>query len=225
VGVLVPPIIPQVQTDRVADLRRSYTRGGLAEGDLAPTWAEQFARWFSDALAAGVAEPNAVVLGTADADGQPSGRTVLLKGYDDSGLVVYTNLRSRKGREVADNPRASLVFPWVELERQVVVIGAVSAVPGDEADAYFASRPRGSQLGAWASDQSSVVASRAVLDERAREVEARFGGQPVPRPPYWGGLRVVPATVEFWQGRPDRLHDRLRFRRSGADWLVERLAP
>ncbi|MDP9407418.1 MAG: pyridoxamine 5'-phosphate oxidase [Actinomycetota bacterium] len=210
----------------VAALRRSYTRAGLDEADLAPTWAEQFARWLSDAVAAGLREPNAVVLATADGAGVPSARTVLLKGYDDRGLVVFTNHGSRKGRDVAENPRAALVFPWLDVERQVVVAGAVERTSRAETEAYARSRPHGSQLGAWASPQSQVVRSRAVLEERRAALERKHPpGSEVPVPPHWGGLRVVPETVEFWQGRPDRLHDRLRYRREGEAWVLERLAP
>ena len=208
-----------------AGMRRDYSRAGLSEADLAPTWHEQFARWFADAATAGLAEPNAVVFATADADGRPSARTVLLKAHDERGLVVFTNLTSRKGREALANPHASLVFPWVELERQVVVVGTVEQVSRAETSDYFRSRPRGSQVGAWVSHQSRVVAGREVLEQRAAELEARFAGGQVPVPDFWGGLRVVPVTVEFWQGRPSRLHDRLRYRREAGQWGVERLSP
>lgn len=208
----------------LADLRRDYARDGLAEADLAPTWHEQLARWFE--AAAGLLEPNAAVLCTADADGAPSGRTVLVKALDDRGPVVFTNHGSRKGRELAANPRASLVLPWVELERQVVVVGDVERVSEQETADYFRSRPRGSQVGAWVSRQSEVIASRDVLEQRRRTLEERFAGGGVPVPPFWGGLRVRPRTVEFWQGRTSRLHDRLRFRIDGAGaWQVERLSP
>jgi len=224
-GSPVGLIIPHVPSSPVADLRRSYTRGGLDEGDLAPTWVAQFHRWFTEAVAAGLTEPNAVVLAT----GGPSARTVLLKGYDERGLVVYSNLRSHKAREIEALPRAGLCFPWVDLERQVCVTGAVEHVAAAEADDYFASRPRGSQLGAWASEQSEVVADRSVLERQRTAAQQRFpASAPVPRPPHWGGLRIVPDSVEFWQGRTDRLHDRLRFRRTtGAPsgWVVERLSP
>ena len=208
-----------------ADLRRVYTRAGLSEADLAPTWHAQFGRWFAEAAAGGVLEPNALVLATASAAGRPSARTVLLKRYDEAGLVVFTNLTSRKAGEAAANPAASMVFPWLELERQVVVTGDVEQVSRAETEAYFRTRPRDSQIGAWASRQSSVIASRDVLEERRAALEERFAGGEVPVPPFWGGLRLVPDAVEFWQGRPGRLHDRLRFRLVGAGWVVERLSP
>ncbi|MEU7931367.1 pyridoxamine 5'-phosphate oxidase [Micromonospora echinofusca] len=200
---------------------------GLSEADLAGDWHGQFARWFADAVAAGLPEPNAMVVGTADAAGRPSARTVLLKGYDPEGFVFYTNHESRKGAEAAANPYASLVFPWFPMHRQVTVTGRVERVDRAETEAYFASRPRGSQLGAWASTQSRVIPGRAVLDEAYRAAAERFAEvEPIPAPPYWGGLRVRPDAVEFWQGRVSRLHDRLRFRRTGTgEWVVERLAP
>ena len=214
----------------LADLRRTYQAGGLAEEDLAPTWLAQLRLWLDDAVAAGLTEPNAVVLATATPSGVPSARTVLLKGLDERGLVVFTNHTSRKGRELAANPRASLVVPWVDLERQVVVDGTVERVDPSETAMYFRSRPRGSQLGAWASRQSTVLASREVVTQRRAELGRRWEGVDVPVPDFWGGLRLVPSAVEFWQGRPDRLHDRLRFRLeaghgAGGDWVVERLSP
>lgn len=208
---------------RLADLRRHYARAGLSEDDLAPTWVEQFGRWFRDAAA--VREPNASVLATASPDGVPSARTVLLKAYDERGLVVFTNLTSRKAIEARANPRATLLFPWIELERQVVVEGVVEQVGRAETEEYFRTRPRGSQLGAWTSHQSSVIAGREVLEQRLADLDQRFAGQEVPVPEFWGGLRVVPTAVEFWQGRPDRLHDRLRYRVSAGGWVVERLSP
>ncbi|WP_088979504.1 pyridoxamine 5'-phosphate oxidase [Micromonospora coxensis] len=209
-------------------MRNEYAADlGLSETDLAADWYTQFDRWFADAVAAGLPEPNAMVVGTADAAGRPSGRTVLLKGYDPEGFVFYTNHASRKGAEIAANPWASLVFPWFPMQRQVVVAGRVERVDRAETRAYFASRPRGSQLGAWASTQSRVIPDRAALDAAYEAAAARFAdvGQ-IPAPPHWGGLRVRPETVEFWQGRASRLHDRLRFRRADhGDWVVERLAP
>lgn len=207
----------------LAELRRDYAMAGLAEDDLAPTWWAQLGRWFAEAET--LREPNALVLATASADGAPSVRTVLLKGFDERGLVVFTNLTSRKARELAENPRAALVLPWVDLERQVVVEGTVQQIPRAETEAYFRSRPRGSQIGAWASHQSAVIPGREVLEARRAELEQRFARQDVPVPDFWGGLRLSPTSVEFWQGRPDRLHDRLRFRSTDDGWVVERLSP
>ena len=209
---------------RLAAMRRSYAAAGLDEADLAPTWLEQFQRWFAAAEAAPLVEPNAMVLATAGADGRPSARTVLLKGVDERGFVLYTNLDSHKGRDARANPWAAIVFPWHEIGRQVIVGGPVEPVSADESDAYFATRPRDARLGALASPQSQVLGSRAELDRAHAELAARYPEE-VPRPERWGGLRVVPDTVEFWQGREHRLHDRLRFRRAGGAWVVERLAP
>jgi len=212
-------------TDPVANLRRDYAGGGLDEADLAATWHEQLRRWLDDAVRVGSLEPTAMTLATADAEGRPSARTVLLKGVDERGLVLYTNRTSRKGRELAANPQAATVLRWDELERQVCATGTAEPVSDELSNAYFASRPRGSQLAAWISEQSTPIADRGVLERRRAELEARFAAGPVPRPPHWGGIRLVCDAVEFWQGRPSRLHDRLRFRLAGGIWLVERLAP
>jgi pyridoxamine 5'-phosphate oxidase len=204
-------------------LRRQYDGPPFDLGDLAPTWLEQFQRWLDDAVAATVPEPNAMVVATADPSGAPSARTVLLRGVDERGFVFYTNLESRKGREALANPRASCVFTWLGLQRQVVVTGDVERVSDQEADAYWATRPVASRVSAAASPQSQVVPSRDALEEsRARLAEQ---GENVVRPAHWSGLRIAPRAVEFWQGRRDRFHDRLRFRHQGEAWVVERLAP
>jgi pyridoxamine 5'-phosphate oxidase len=199
----------------------------LDEHDLAAHWLAQFQAWHADLRAAEVPEPDAMVLATADADGHPSARTVLLKGVDEAGFEFFTNFDSRKGRELAANPYASLVFPWYVLRRQVLVGGSVSSVSEERADAYFASRAHRSKLGALASRQSTVIAGRSGLESALAELEGRYPpGSDVPRPECWSGFRIEPETVEFWQGRRDRLHDRLRFRRDEAgEWLVERLSP
>lgn len=210
----------------LADLRKDYSLAGLVEKDLARDPFRQFEKWFQEVEAAKIPEPNAMVLATATRDGRPSSRTVLLKGLDGRGFVFYSNFESRKGRELEANPRATLLFPWVALERQVIVEGSVAKVAREESEAYFHSRPRLSQLSAWVSQQSSIIAGRTLLEESLRELEKKYAGQEVPLPPHWGGWRLAPETVEFWQGRRSRLHDRLRFRREkdGA-WVVERIAP
>ncbi len=205
-------------------MRREYTSHGLAEDELAADWPTQFARWFADVVAAGLPEPNAMIVATATPDGRPSARTVLLKGYDERGFVFFTNYGSRKGGEAVANPYASIVFPWHPLGRQVIVCGSIERVARRETEAYFATRPRGSALGSWASAQSTVIESRGDLERAWADADARFPDA-VPAPEHWGGFRVVPDTVEFWQGRASRLHDRLRFRRTDDGWTVERLAP
>ncbi|GIH75952.1 pyridoxamine 5'-phosphate oxidase [Planobispora longispora] len=208
----------------LAGLRRTYEGLPLLEADLASDPISQFAAWFAEAVDAGLPEPNAMIVATCSAGGRPTARTVLLKGYDADGFVFYTNYESRKGRDLAENPRASLLFPWHSIRRQVRVEGSVVRIPREESAAYFRSRPYGSRIGAWASRQSAVVGSREELDERYARLAARWPEEP-PVPDFWGGFRVVPAEVEFWQGQLDRMHDRLRYRRSGGSWAVERLAP
>ena len=213
-------------SDWLAEMRRAYDPGHLDMPDLEPTWLAQLEAWLGEAVARQLPESNAMVLATASEDGMPAARTVLLKGLDDRGLVFFTNLQSRKGMELRENPRASVAFTWLELQRQVRVDGAVEPVSGEESDAYFASRPHGSKLGALVSPQSQVIESRAELEQRWADLAERYPeGAEVPRPEWWGGLRLVPQEVEFWQGHPDRLHDRLRFRHTVGEWKVERLAP
>jgi pyridoxamine 5'-phosphate oxidase len=209
----------------VAALREEYTRTGLAEADVATDPVVQFRAWFRDALAADLHEPNAMTLATTTPDGRPSARTVLLKGYDERGFVFYTNFEGRKARELEANPRCALLFYWGELERQVRVEGTVSRISEQESDEYFTSRPRGSRLGAWASQQSRPVEDRSVLEERVLALEAEYEEREIPRPPFWGGYRVEPETIEFWQGRESRLHDRLVYRREDGAWRIERLQP
>ena len=212
--------------DHAARLRKEYTRAGLTEADAASDPIEQFRSWFDEALAAGLHEPNAMTLATATPEGRPSARVVLLKGFDERGFVFYTNYEGRKGGELEANPYCSLVFYWGELERQVRVEGRASRVSEEDSDEYFGSRPRGSQLGAWASEQSRPVEGRGALEERLRGLEAEYEEREVPRPSFWGGYRVEPEVIEFWQGRENRLHDRLVYRRSdNGEWGRERLQP
>jgi pyridoxamine 5'-phosphate oxidase len=210
----------------IHDQRKDYNRFSLHESDLAPDPIRQFEKWFEEALLSDVVEPNAMSLATATPEGRPSVRIVLLRGVDLRGFAFFTNYDSRKGRELDANPHAALVFFWQSLERQVRVEGQVERVGADESDRYFQDRPLASRLGAWASPQSEVIAGRELLEERCRELESRFANGNIPRPANWGGYRVVPESIEFWQGGPGRLHDRLRYtKRRGGDWLVERLAP
>ena len=210
----------------LAALREEYARSGLVESDLAPDPVNMFRRWFDEAVAAGLHEPNAMVVATADAGARPSARMVLLKGLSDDGFVFFTNLRSRKGEELAANPACALLFPWHPLERQVRVDGMAAPLSGAEVAAYFATRPRGAQLGAWASHQSREVADRDALADSYAAAAARFPEPaPVPVPEEWGGYVVRPEAVEFWQGRPGRMHDRLVYRRTDSGWATSRLAP
>lgn len=209
----------------LADLRKEYTQQGLHETEADDDPVEQFRRWFEQAVSAQLPEPNAMTLATCTPDGRPSARIVLLKGYNGNGFTFFTSYEGRKAKELDSNPRAALVFYWPELERQIRIEGNIERTSSEESDAYFATRPRNSQLGAWASSQSSVVASREVLERRWAELQARYANQPVPRPPHWGGYRLIPTVFEFWQGRPSRLHDRLRYRRSPTGWVRERLSP
>jgi len=212
-------------TRPISELRREYDLRGLREADLAPDPLAQFERWLQEAVANEAWEPNAMTLATATPDGHPSLRVVLLKGFDQRGFSFFTNYESRKGLELAANPWAALLFIWPELHRQVRVEGTVARVSAEESDDYFRSRPAGSKLGAWASQQGEVLSGREVLEQRMQELAARFQGQEIPRPPYWGGYRLSPLAIEFWQGRPNRLHDRLRYRLEQGAWLIERLAP
>jgi pyridoxamine 5'-phosphate oxidase len=210
----------------IADVRREYVRHGLSEADAASDPFTQFRIWLDEALTVGVADATAMVLATATADGEPSARVVLLKGLDERGLTFFTNYLGRKGRQLSANPRAAMTFFWPEVERQIRAEGTVAVISPAESDDYFRSRPRDSQLGAWVSDQSDIVSGgRAELERRLAELSARFAGGEVPRPPHWGGYRLAPHAVEFWQGRPARLHDRLLYRLSGGLWRLERLAP
>jgi pyridoxamine 5'-phosphate oxidase len=209
----------------LADRRTEYETRGLDRADLDPDPLVQWRRWYDDAVAAGCTEPNAMVVATVDAEGRPDARAVLVRGADERGLWFFTNLESVKGRQLAAHRVAALVFTWLELHRQVRVRGGVEMVEAAAVDAYFASRPRASRIASWASPQSSVLPDRAALLARVAAMEARFPGDDVPRPGYTGGFRVVPDEVEFWQGRAARLHDRLRYRRAAAGWVIERLAP
>ena len=215
--------MPSPLTDP-AQLRVDYRRAALDEQGVDPDPFRQFARWFDEAVAAAVPEPNAMTVASADATGRPAARILLLKGVDERGFVFYTNYGSRKGRELAPGGYAALLFFWVELERQVRVEGVVEHVSAEESDAYFAMRPRASQLGAWASPQSTAIADRAWLEAQYAACEARYGSV-VPRPAHWGGMRVIPDRFEFWQGRPSRLHDRLEWLRAAGGWTIRRLAP
>lgn len=218
------PVAPALS---LANLRENYTRDGLDESAVNPNPILQFEKWFADAHSAGIREPNAMTLATATPDGVPSARIVLLKEVSEHGFVCFTNYASRKGRELAQNPRAALVFFWAELERQVRVEGTALHLSREQSEAYFAARPKGHRLGAWASPQSSVVESRNILEARLRSLEERYRDtEEVPAPEFWGGIVIQPVRIEFWQGRPNRLHDRLCYsRQADSSWQIERLAP
>ncbi|PLZ97294.1 pyridoxamine 5'-phosphate oxidase [Fischerella thermalis CCMEE 5268] len=210
----------------LADLRKDYTLQDLNETDVAPDPFIQFQKWFDEALTAQLLEPNAMTVATATTDGKPSARMVLLKDFDERGFVFFTNYNSHKGQELAENPQAALVFWWAELERQVRICGRVEKVSENDSDRYFQSRPFNSRLGAWASNQSEVIESRIILEQRLQELKAKYKNQDIPRPPHWGGLRVIPTEIEFWQGRSSRLHDRILYTRlDDGDWKIQRLSP
>ncbi|MFK0731191.1 MAG: pyridoxamine 5'-phosphate oxidase [Gloeotrichia echinulata GP01] len=210
----------------IADLRKDYSLEGLNETDVNNNPFIQFTKWFQQALAAQLPEPNAMTIATATPDGKPAARMVLLKDFDERGFVFFTNYNSRKGQELAENPQAALVFWWVELERQVRICGRVEKISENESDRYYDSRPENSRLGAWVSNQSEVIENREVLEQRWQDFQRRYDNQDIPRPPHWGGLRVIPAEIEFWQGRPSRLHDRLLYTRlDHGSWKIERLSP
>ncbi len=215
-----------VMEKTIADLRKDYTLQGLSETEVDPNPVIQFKQWFDQALAAQLTEPNAMTIATATPDGKPSARMVLLKDFDERGFVFFTNYNSHKGQELAKNPQAYLVFWWAELERQVRISGLVEKVSATESDTYFHSRPVNSQLGAWASNQSEVIETREALEQKLHELQLKYQNQEIPRPPHWGGLRVIPTEIEFWQGRSSRLHDRLLYTRlNDGSWKIQRLSP
>ncbi|QLE57794.1 pyridoxamine 5'-phosphate oxidase [Nostoc sp. TCL26-01] len=210
----------------IADLRKDYTLESLSETEADPNPFIQFKKWFEQALAAQLPEPNAMTLATTTPDGKPSARMVLLKDFDERGFVFFTNYNSRKGQELAENPQAAIVFWWAELERQVRILGTVEKVSESESDYYFESRPANSRLGAWASNQSEIIPNRQVLEQRMRELQSQYANQKAPRPPHWGGLRVIPTEIEFWQGQSSRLHDRLLYTHlDDGSWKIQRLSP
>ena len=209
----------------VADLRKDYTLQSLSESDINPNPVIQFKKWFDQANSAQLPEPNAMTLATARPDGQPSARMVLLKDFDHRGFVFFTNYNSNKGQELAANPQAALVFWWAELERQVRIVGTVEKISPQQSDSYFEMRPPSSRLGAWASNQSEVIVGREILEQQLQEFQSKYENQEIPRPPHWGGYRVIPTAIEFWQGRPSRLHDRFLYTRRGNHWEIQRLSP
>ena len=210
---------------KIADLRKNYTQAGLLESEIVANPFEQFKLWFEQAVAADILEPNAMTVATVTDEGKPSARIVLLKDFDDRGFVFYTNYNSQKGVELQNCPHAALVFLWGDLERQVRIEGKIEFVSESEATGYFHSRPASSQLGAWASDQSTVIADRSILEQKLQQLAAQYQDLQIPKPPHWGGVRVIPQEIEFWQGRPSRLHDRLRYQLVEGKWQIDRLAP
>jgi pyridoxamine 5'-phosphate oxidase len=211
---------------KISDLRKEYTQAGLNENDLDINPLQQFLHWFKEAQEADILEPNAMTLATINGEGKPSARIVLLKDINDRGFAFFTNYESQKGQELIANPYAALVFLWGELERQVRIEGQVEKVSNEESDNYFYNRPIGSQLGAWASNQSSIIDSREILVEKLKSLEVEYEDKVIPRPAHWGGFRLIPTEIEFWQGRPNRLHDRFRYQlQSSGEWAIDRLAP
>ncbi len=208
----------------IADIRKDYKLQSLSESDVAPNAIEQFTKWWTEALNSNIEEVNAITLATATKEGKPRARIVLLKDYDERGFVFFTNYKSNKGEEMAANPQAALIFFWKELERQIRIEGEASMIDENESDVYFASRPQASRISAWASPQSKVIESRKILEENVEMYSKKFWND-IPRPPHWGGYRVIPFTIEFWQGRSNRLHDRILYTREGKRWKIERLAP
>jgi pyridoxamine 5'-phosphate oxidase len=209
----------------ISDIRKTYSAGALNESDVLTNPLEQFKVWLQQAIEAGTLEPTAMTLATADKKGRPSARTVLLKNVDEQGFVFYTNYESRKANDITENPQAALLFFWDRLERQVRIEGRINKVSREQSETYFKSRPYGSQLGAWVSQQSSVITSREVLEEKVRDLENKFSEGHVPLPEFWGGYLLTPDSIEFWQGRPSRLHDRLRYSKISNNWKIERLSP
>lgn len=216
---------PEEKIPPVNAMRREYTQGGIRRKELSPCPVQQFRLWFDQALKAQILEPNAMALATSDKKNRPSLRTVLLKAYDERGFVFFTNYKSRKAREIEDNPQVSLLFPWLALERQVVICGRIEKISTKESFQYFQSRPKGSQLGAWVSQQSSVITKRALLEAKWEEMKRKFKEGEIPLPDFWGGYRVIPDSVEFWQGRQNRLHDRFLYEKVDGEWLINRLEP
>jgi pyridoxamine 5'-phosphate oxidase len=210
---------------KISDLRKNYTQAGLLETDIVANPFEQFRLWFDQAVAADILEPNAMTIATVTSEGKPSARIVLLKDFDDRGFVFYTNYNSQKGTELQNCPYAALVFLWGDLERQVRIEGKVELVSESEAIGYFHSRPASSQLGAWASDQSTVIEDRSILEQKLQQLATEYQDKVIPKPPHWGGVRIIPQEIEFWQGRPSRLHDRLRYQLVAGKWQIDRLAP